>query len=172
MDSLLVGFSPGTKVIGLDSVPASLRPPSPTLIHLAFDAMIGLGTLMLLAGLWALLVYWRRRELPNGRLFWLLGLVCGPAAVVAMESGWIVTEIGRQPWVVYQLLTTAQAATTNNVVPTLGGIVILYAALGVGTIMLLRRMSRRWRVMDAQGVAGSAPDHPVAQYQPVAGGHR
>jgi cytochrome d ubiquinol oxidase subunit I len=158
-------------VIGLDSVPASLRPPSPTSIHLAFDAMVGLGTLMLLAGLWALLVYWRRRELPKGRLFWLLGLVCGPAAVVAMECGWIVTEIGRQPWIVYHLLTTAQAATTNNVVPTLTGIVILYAALGVGTIMLLRLMSRRWRVIDAQGAAG-APDSPIDQPHPIAGGRR
>jgi cytochrome d ubiquinol oxidase subunit I len=172
MDSLLVGFSPGSRVVGLDSVPASLRPPSPTSIHLAFDAMVGIGTLLLLAGLWALLVYWRRRELPKTRLFWLLGLVCGPAAVVAMESGWIVTEVGRQPWVVYQLLTTAQAATTNNVVPTLTGIVIVYAALGVGTIMLLRVMSRRWRVMDAQSAADGAPDQPLDQYASVAGVRR
>jgi cytochrome d ubiquinol oxidase subunit I len=150
MDSLLVGFSPSTKVIGLDSVPANLRPPSPTVIHLAFDGMVGLGTLMLLAVLWALLVYWRRRELPHARLFWLLGLVCGPAAVVAMECGWIVTELGRQPWVVYGYLKTADAVTTNNVVPTLTGIVILYAALGVGTIMLLRTMSSRWRAIDAR----------------------
>jgi cytochrome d ubiquinol oxidase subunit I len=162
MDSLLVGFSPSSKVIGLDSVPANLRPPSPTVIHLAFDAMVGLGTLMLLAGLWALLVYWRRRELPKARLFWLLGLVCGPAAVVAMECGWIVTELGRQPWVVYGYLKTADAVTTNNVVPTLTGIVILYAALGVGTIMLLRTVSRRWRVIDAQS----------AEPDPVGGGQR
>jgi len=171
MDSLLVGFSPSTRVIGLDSVPASLQPPSPTTLHLAFDVMVGLGTLMLLVGLWALLVYWRRRELPNRRLFWLLGLVCGPAAVVAMECGWIVTEIGRQPWVVYQLLTTGEAATTNNVVPTLTGIIILYAALGVGTIMLLRLMSRRWRRIDAQGAVG-AHDSPLEQTDPVAGERR
>jgi cytochrome d ubiquinol oxidase subunit I len=88
-----------------------------------------------------------------------------------MECGWIVTEVGRQPWVVYQLLTTAQAATTNNVVPTLTGIVILYAALGVGTIMLLRLMSRRWRVIDAQGAAGT-PDSPLDQPAPAAGGRR
>jgi cytochrome d ubiquinol oxidase subunit I len=70
MDSLLVEFSPGSRVIGLDSVPASLRPPSATSIHLAFDAMVGLGTLMLLAGLWALLVYWRRREQPPAWCRW------------------------------------------------------------------------------------------------------
>jgi cytochrome d ubiquinol oxidase subunit I len=88
-----------------------------------------------------------------------------------MECGWIVTEIGRQPWIVYQLLTTAQAATTNNVVPTLTGIVILYAALGVGTIMLLRLMSRRWKRIDAQGAAGAA-DSPLEQTDPVIGERR
>jgi cytochrome d ubiquinol oxidase subunit I len=159
MDSILVGFSPATRVIGWDSVPATLRPPSITLIHLSFDAMVGLGTLLLLPALWCLLAYWRRRALPTTRLFWLLALVCGPAAVIAMECGWIVTEIGRQPWVVYQQLKTADAVTTNNVVPTLTGIVVLYACLGVGTIMLLRTMSRRWRTSDSQN--GSAVRGPL-----------
>jgi cytochrome d ubiquinol oxidase subunit I len=150
MDSLLVGFSPTTRVTGLDSVPASLRPPSFTLIHLCFDAMVGLGTLLLLAGLWCALAYWRQRALPKSRLFWMLALFCGPAAVIAMECGWIVTEVGRQPWVVYGHLKTADAVTANNVVPTLTGIVVLYAGLGVGAILLLRSMSRRWRSVDAQ----------------------
>ncbi|MDQ1486704.1 MAG: cytochrome bd ubiquinol oxidase subunit [Actinomycetota bacterium] len=155
MDSLLVGFSPNTRVIGWDSVPANLRPPSPTLLHLCFDAMVGLGTLTLMAGLWLLLVYARRRTLPTIKLFWILALACGPAAVIAMESGWIVTEVGRQPWVVYQQLTTADAATTNNVIPALTGIVVLYTGLGVGTIVLLRSMSRRWRASDTQTVGGA-----------------
>jgi cytochrome d ubiquinol oxidase subunit I len=150
MDSLLVGFSPGTRVIGLDSVPADLRPPSPTLIHLSFDAMVGIGFLLLLPSLWWLLGYWRRRELPNRRAFWQLGVLCGPAAVIAMECGWIVTEVGRQPWVVYEHLKTADAVTANNVVPALTAIVVLYTGLGVGTITLLRSMSRRWRTIDAQ----------------------
>ncbi|MCW2648756.1 MAG: cytochrome ubiquinol oxidase subunit [Pseudonocardiales bacterium] len=154
MDSILVGFSPNTRVIGLDSVPADLRPPAPTLIHLCFDAMVGLGTLMLLPGLWWLFSYWRRRGLPRSRIFWLLGFVCGPAAVIAMESGWIVTEVGRQPWVVYHHLTTADAATKNNVVPTLTAIVVLYTILGVATIAMLRIMSRRWRVIDARNAPG------------------
>jgi cytochrome d ubiquinol oxidase subunit I len=158
MDSLLVGFTPATRVIGWESVPADLRPPSPTLIHLSFDAMVGLGTLLLLAALCCLLAYWRRRALPKAKLFWLLGLVCGPAAVIAMECGWIVTEIGRQPWVVYQQLKTANAVTTNNVVPTLTAIVVLYACLGVGTILLLRRMSRRWTAADGPDVRGPLVD--------------
>ena len=106
-DSLLVGFKPSTKVTGLNSVAAAFRPPALTLIHLSFDAMVGLAFLLLLAGLWALWTWRRRRGLPRQSWFWWLGVLCGPAALVAMECGWIVTEVGRQPWVVYQLMTTA-----------------------------------------------------------------
>jgi cytochrome d ubiquinol oxidase subunit I len=114
LDSLLVGFSTHTKVTGLDSVAPAERPPVPWLIHLAFDVMAGLGSLSVIPLLWLLLAWWRRRALPRHRWFWLLAAGAGPAAVVAMEAGWIVTEVGRQPWVVYKLMTTAQAATTNR----------------------------------------------------------
>jgi cytochrome d ubiquinol oxidase subunit I len=114
VDSLLVGFSPHTKVTGLDSVAPADRPPALTLLHLSFDAMVGLAFLLLLAGLRALLAWYRRRALPRQPWFWWLGVICGPAALVAMECGSIVTEVGRQPWVVYQLMTTSQAATTNG----------------------------------------------------------
>ena len=105
-DSLLVGFKPSTQVTGLDSVAPADRPPALTLIHLSFDAMVGLAFLLLLAGLWALWMWRRRRGLPRQSWFWWLAVLCGPAALVAMECGWIVTEVGRQPWVVYQLMTT------------------------------------------------------------------
>ena len=146
MDSLLVGFGPGTKVIGWDSVPTVGRPPAVWLIHLCFDVMVGLGFLLLLAGLWALYVWWRRRRLPRQRLFWLLGAVSGVAAIVAMECGWVVTEVGRQPWVVYRLQTTTAAATTNGgVIASLSIVIVLYAVLGAATILILRMLARRWR---------------------------
>jgi cytochrome d ubiquinol oxidase subunit I len=145
-DSLLVGFKPATKVTGLNSVAPALRPPAITLIHLSFDAMIGLAFLLLLAGLWALLVWRRRRALPRQTWFWWLAILCGPAALVAMECGWIVTEVGRQPWVVYQLMTTSQAATTNGgVIDSLTAVIILYAVLGVVTLVILRMLARRWQ---------------------------
>jgi cytochrome d ubiquinol oxidase subunit I len=151
MDSLLAGFSTHTKVIGWDSVPAADRPPAAWLIHLCFDAMVGLGFLLLLAGLWALYGWWRHRRLPPQRLFWLLGAVSGVAAIVAMECGWVVTEVGRQPWVVYRLLTTSAAATTSGgVVTSLTIIVIGYALLGAATIIILRTLARRWRRAGAQ----------------------
>ena len=67
VDSLLVGFSPHTRVVGWDTVPAALRPPLPTLIHLSFDLMVGIGTLFLLWGLWLAWAWWRHRDLPGGR---------------------------------------------------------------------------------------------------------
>jgi cytochrome d ubiquinol oxidase subunit I len=146
MDSLLVGFGPGTQVTGWDSVPAADRPPVVWLIHLCFDVMVGLGFLLLLAGLWALYAWWRHRRLPPQRLFWLLGAVSGLAAIVAMECGWVVTEVGRQPWVVYQLQTTTAAATTNGgVIASLSIVIVLYAVLGTLTIIILRVLARRWR---------------------------
>jgi cytochrome d ubiquinol oxidase subunit I len=146
MDSLLVGFRPSTTVTGWDSVPAAQRPPVAWLIHLCFDVMIALGFVLLLAGLWAGYTWWRERHLPTQRLFWLLGAASGVAAVVAMEAGWVVTEVGRQPWVVYRLQTTAEAATANGGVRlSLILVVVIYAVLGTALIMILRMLSRRWR---------------------------
>jgi cytochrome bd ubiquinol oxidase subunit I len=151
LDSLLVGFGPGTQVTGWNTVPPADRPPVVWLIHLAFDVMVGLGSLLLLWGLWAAYEWWRRRRLPPQRLFWWAGAVSGLAAIVAMECGWVVTEVGRQPWVVYQYLTTADAATSNGgVVTTLTLIIILYAVLGVATIAILRLLSKRWRRGDTE----------------------
>jgi cytochrome bd ubiquinol oxidase subunit I len=161
LDSLLVGFTPGTRVTGWDSVPAADRPPVVWLIHLCFDAMVGLGSLLLLVGLWAAYEGWRRRQFPTQRLFWRVGAVSGLAAIVAMECGWVVTEVGRQPWVVYGLQTTAAAATKNGgVVVTLSIIVVLYAALAIVGVLVLRMLSRRWRRNDLTDVAlpyGPAP---------------
>jgi cytochrome d ubiquinol oxidase subunit I len=169
MDSLLVGFGPGTKVIGWDSAPAAYRPPVVWLIHLCFDAMVGLGFLLLLAGMWAAWEWWRRRRLPPQRLFWLLGAVSGLAAIVAMECGWVVTEVGRQPWVVYHLQTTTAAATTNGgVIAGLSVVIIGYAVLGAATILVLRVLARRWRRDDTQEaeVPYGPQDHTVGRAGP------
>ena len=162
MDSLLVGFGPGTKVTGWDIVPAAQRPPVVWLIHLCFDVMVGLGLVLLLAGLWALYEWWRRRRLPPQRLFWAAGAVSGLAAVAAMECGWVVTEVGRQPWVVYRLQTTAAAATANGgILASLSLVIVVYAVLGAATITILRMLSRRWRRSDL--AESAVPYGPPAQ---------
>jgi cytochrome bd ubiquinol oxidase subunit I len=169
LDSVLVGFGPGTQVTGWDSVPPADRPPVVWLIHLCFDVMVGLGTLLLLLGLWALYAWWRRRRLPPQRVFWAAGAVSGVAAIVAMECGWVVTEVGRQPWVVYGLQTTAQAATTNGgVLVSLSLVVVGYAVLGAATIVILRMLARRWRRGEAVEVAVPyGPRPPLDPRPPV-----
>jgi cytochrome bd ubiquinol oxidase subunit I len=151
-------------------VPAADRPPAVWLIHLCFDAMVGIGFLLLLAGLWALWGWWRHRAMPRQRLFWLLGALSGLAAIVAMEAGWVVTEVGRQPWVVYRLQTTTQAATTNGgVITSLSIVIAAYAVLGVATVLILRALARRWR---RGGVPETGVPYGPQPEVPDAGGTR
>jgi cytochrome bd ubiquinol oxidase subunit I len=170
VDSLLVGFSPDTRVTGWDTVPPADRPPVVWLIHLCFDLMVGIGFVLLLAGAWALYEWWRRRRLPPQKVFWLLGAVSGLAAIVAMECGWVVTEVGRQPWVVYRLQTTAAAATTNGgVIASLSLVIVLYAMLGTATVLILRMLARRWHLSDdaeiavPYGPSAGPPDRAAGQ---------
>lgn len=151
LNSILVGFSPDTVVTGLDQIRPENRPPAPTLLHLAFDTMVGIGTLLLLLAAWYALAWWRRRALPRSRWFWRAAAGAGIAAIVALECGWIVTEVGRQPWVVYGLLRTEDAVTTaQGIWLSFTVVVVVYAALGVGTVLVLRAMSRRWRREDLE----------------------
>ena len=162
-DSLLVGFKPSTTVTGLDSVSAADRPPALTLIHLSFDAMVGLAFLLLLAGLWALWTWHRRHGLPRQKWFWWLGIACGPAALVAMECGWIVTEVGRQPWVVFGLLKTSQSNSPNvstaDVIITLAGYIVIYGVLiAIGGWLMWREAKHGPDDPDSQppGASGAA----------------
>ena len=146
LDSILVGFSPDTVVTGLDQIPDDEEPPAPTLLHLAFDAMVGIGTGLFLLAVWFAIAWWRRRDLPSTPWFLRAASVSGIAAIVALECGWIVTEVGRQPWVVHGKLRTEDAVTdAGGIWITFGAVVVLYAALGVATVLVLRAMARRWR---------------------------
>jgi cytochrome d ubiquinol oxidase subunit I len=140
--SLLVGESPGTVVRGLDQAPVPDRPPV-TVVHLAFDAMVALGSALLLLALWFALVWWRRRRLPESRWFLRLAALGGVAAVIAVEAGWTVTEVGRQPWTVYGRLRTSDAV---NPAPGLwAGFLIVcavYAVLTIATVQVLRHLPR------------------------------
>jgi cytochrome d ubiquinol oxidase subunit I len=149
LDSLLVGFSTDTEVQGLDAVPANERPPANTMLHLSFQAMVGIGFALLgLAG-WLALSWWRRRDFPGSVWFLRAVAVSGVAAIVALECGWIVTEVGRQPWIVYGVMRTREAVTgAEGIWYSLAAVSLLYLALGVTTILVLRGMARRWREQD------------------------
>jgi cytochrome d ubiquinol oxidase subunit I len=145
-DSILVGFNPHTKVIGLNSVPASQQPPLPTLIHLSFDVMVGIGMFLFMLAAWQAWWWFFHRRLLLTAWFLVPAAVSGVAAVVAMEAGWVVTEVGRQPWIVYKVLLVSQAVTpSGGVTVTLGVMLVLYAVLTLVSIGVPMIMSRRWR---------------------------
>jgi cytochrome d ubiquinol oxidase subunit I len=156
--SLLATFDPNATVQGLDAVPPADR-PDPVVVHLSFDTMVGLSTLVGLLSLVFWFLGWRRREVPRSRpLLWCV-VAAGPAIVIAMEAGWFVTEFGRQPWVVYGIIRTSNAATTA---PALGVtftvFLAIYAALAVTTARLLLLLARRRREGEAgDGAARKEP---------------
>jgi cytochrome d ubiquinol oxidase subunit I len=146
LDSILVGFSTDTYVQGLDQVPDDQEPPALTLLHLSFDTMVGIGTALFLLAVWFAISWWRRRDLPSTRWFLRICAGAGVAAVVALECGWIVTEVGRQPWIVYGVMRTEHAVTPAQGIWWVFGLtMLLYIALGVTAITVLRALSRRWR---------------------------
>jgi cytochrome bd ubiquinol oxidase subunit I len=160
--SLLLHFSPHGYVAGLQSAPLDARPPEVTVVHLSFDAMVGIGFGLLALGAWLALAWWRRRDLPRSAWFLRATAISGVAAVAAMEAGWIVTEVGRQPWIVYRVLRVADAV---NPAPGLGwglaAVVAVYAVLTVVTGYVLRRLAR-------DGPVPVAPrDRDVAEYKVV-----
>ena len=107
--------------------------------HLAWDVMVGLGTLLFLLTLWCWASWIFRRRMPRSRWFLRAAAATGVLAVVRLEAGWTVSEVGRQPWIVYEKMKVADAATANTGVwITFVAVLVLYAGLGVTTILVLR----------------------------------
>ena len=160
-----------TTVQGLNIVPASDEPTiaQDNIVHLSWDVMVGLGTLMCLLAAW----YWGcwifRRDMPRSKLFLRLASGAGVVAVITLEAGWVVSEVGRQPWIVYNLMKVEAAATANTGVwVTFLGVVALYAGVGVTTILVLRGMSRRFREQEAGGPDDfDETDSPYGPNEPI-----
>jgi cytochrome d ubiquinol oxidase subunit I len=135
--------------------------------------MVGVGTLLFLLAAWYALSWLLRRDYPRLRVFLWIASAAGVLAVLALESGWVVTEVGRQPWIVHNYMTVSQAATTNGGVwITFVTIVAIYAALGTTVVLVLRRMARSWdRGIDETAVPyGPSPvtlAEPPAEEVPV-----
>jgi cytochrome d ubiquinol oxidase subunit I len=145
--SLLAGFSVNTRIKGLEAIPARYRPSDQEVstVHLAFDVMVGLSFLLLLLALWYVWLLWRRRPLPAQRWFLRACALSGLAAVVCLETGWIVTEVGRQPWIVVgNLLTRDAVATRGNLWAWFAAVLALYVAVGLTAAAVLISMKRRW----------------------------
>jgi cytochrome bd ubiquinol oxidase subunit I len=140
--SLLAHWDPNAEIMGLDEVAEADRAPV-NVVHPAFQIMVGLGLGLLgLAG-WGTWAWWRRRDLPRSPWFLRAAAVSGAGAVLALEAGWVVTEVGRQPWIVYGVLRTADAV--NPAPGLVWGFVlvsVVYVALTVATGYVLRRLTR------------------------------
>jgi cytochrome bd ubiquinol oxidase subunit I len=141
--SVLAHHDPNATVKGLDIAPPADRPPVGW-VRNAFQVMIGVGTLLALLGVFYLALWWRRRRLPRSRWFYRAVVVAGPAALTALISGWIVTEVGRQPWIVYDVMRTEEAVTGAEGIPLgYATLAAIYLAVGAIVLFLLRRLARR-----------------------------
>jgi cytochrome d ubiquinol oxidase subunit I len=157
-----------TQIEGLDSFPADSRPTinEVNVVHLAWDVMVGVATLLFLLSAWYWLTWLFKRRLPKTKWFLRAASVAGLAAIVALEAGWVVTEVGRQPWIVVNYLKVTQGATTNQGVwATLLVIIGIYAVVGTTTILVLRGMSRRWREEGSR--SGEDSDVPYGPRAPT-----
>jgi cytochrome d ubiquinol oxidase subunit I len=142
MLSVLSFHDPNARVEGLDAVPPAQRPPV-NITRISFQTMVGIGTLLALLGAIVLYVRVRRRALPEWRWFYYALAAAGPLSVVALICGWIVTEVGRQPWVVYRVMPTSQAVTGAGGIPVgYATLWIVYLAVGAGVVWILRRLAR------------------------------
>jgi cytochrome d ubiquinol oxidase subunit I len=139
--SLLMGRSPATVVTGLNEFPADERPPV-GITHLAFQVMVACGFALAGLTLW-FAVRRRRRDVAGERLLLRALLIASPLGFLALEAGWIVTEVGRQPWIIYGVMRTADGVTPVDAVPiTLFGFSLLYLVLGTALTLLLLRLAR------------------------------
>jgi cytochrome d ubiquinol oxidase subunit I len=142
MLSLLAYHDPNAEVRGLDTVPAADRPPV-NVVRFAFQTMVGIGTLLFVLALVVVYVRVRRRRLPDSPWFYRALVLAGPLSLVALVSGWVTTEVGRQPWVVYHVMRTSQAVTGASGIPVgYATLATVYLALAIGVGWVLVRLSR------------------------------
>ena len=146
--SLLAVNSLDGEVPGLADVPEGDEVPA-SLVHLSFQTMVGIGTALavLVVGYW--LARWRGRDPTDRSWFLAAAVMAGPAATIALLTGWITTEVGRQPWIAYRVMRVDEAVTDAGWIWwSLATVVVIYTSMTVIGARLLRSMSRRWRSGD------------------------
>lgn len=141
--SLLAFHDPDAEVQGLDVVPESDRPPVGW-VRNSFTVMVSIGSAFLALTAIFLWSWWRRRGLPRSDWFYRAVVVAGPAALVALIAGWIVTEVGRQPWIVYEVMRVEEAVTGAEGIPVgYASLAAVYFGLFTLVLYLLRRLARQ-----------------------------
>jgi cytochrome d ubiquinol oxidase subunit I len=151
--SILAFHNPNAVVTGLDSVPKEERPPV-NVVRVAFQAMVAIGTLFVLLGVWLLYTWRKRKEMPRSRWFLRSVVAAGPAAVLALECGWVVTEVGRQPWIVWRTMLVRDAVTSApNIRYGYFLLIVVYAFMTLFAITVLRRLARQPLPEEVEAVA-------------------
>ena len=155
--SLLAYHSWNARVRGLDTVPPQDRPPV-NVVRVAFQLMVGTGTLLALLGVAFLAIRVRRKRLPETAWFYQLVAVAGPASLVALIAGWVTTEVGRQPWVVYGVMRTSQAVTGAGGLPVgYAALALVYAGIALAVAWILTRLARAPLDAFESGPAAATP---------------
>jgi len=163
LGSIVATNSLDGEVPGLNEFPPDERPPA-NVVHLAFQTMVGAGTLMAAISVW---FWWRRRRHDDPFSSWMLRatVLAGALSVVALQSGWVTTEVGRQPWIVYRFMRVDEAVTTNGGIwISLAVIVVVYASMAYLAARVIRGMARRWRESDDVEIAtpyGPSEESPI-----------
>jgi cytochrome d ubiquinol oxidase subunit I len=137
--SLLAFEDPHATVSGLDAVPRADWPNVP-IVHLSFDVMVGFGTYLALLALWAVWLARKRVDMATRPGFLRAVVLGAPMGMLAIETGWLVTEMGRQPWIIQGVLRTSQAVTPMPGQPFRTGVfALVYLFLAVVVVVLLSR---------------------------------
>lgn len=137
--SLLAFHDPNAEILGLSEVPRK-EWPRPAPVHAAFQTMVACGLCMATVGIVGAFLGWWRRESVFGRVFLTAVAVCGPLGLLAVEAGWVVTEMGRQPWIVYKVMRTSEAVTpVGGLALPFAFFSLIYLGLGIFAVGMLRR---------------------------------
>jgi cytochrome d ubiquinol oxidase subunit I len=141
--SVLAHHNPTAEVVGLESVPPEDRPPV-NVVRTSFQTMIAIGTFLAALGSFFVFVWLRKRRLPETKWFFRAVMAAGPLSVVALIAGWVTTEVGRQPWIVYGFMRTEDAVTSaDNLELGYAALIFVYVLLFGSVIWLLRRLQAR-----------------------------
>jgi cytochrome d ubiquinol oxidase subunit I len=142
MLSILTYHDPNAEVQGLDTVPEDEQPPV-NVVRIAFQTMVGIGTALALVAVVYFFVWFRHRRLPRSIWFYRALVLAGPLSLVALIAGWVTTEVGRQPWVVYDVMRTEEAVTGASGIPVgYTTLALVYVGLAVAVAWILRRLAR------------------------------
>jgi cytochrome bd ubiquinol oxidase subunit I len=141
--SVLAAHNPNATIQGLEIVAPQDRPPI-NYVRFAFQTMVGIGTALALLGVFYALTWWRKGRLPRSKWFYRAVMAAGPLSLVALICGWITTEVGRQPWIVYETMRVSDAVTASDGLEVgFATLVVVYIGVAVALWWLIRRLTAR-----------------------------